>query len=152
MSATIGQRIGLVIEEKHIKKVQFAERIGVHQTYVSQMISDKKVPSDRVIKDICEAYRVSEQWLRTGKGDMYLPKLEASLPAELTDDPMIRAMLEAYLDLDPHNRQVFQRFFVDVVARFKGESRSDSLAEARTNPLPTSLQPRPDESDQSASS
>lgn len=131
MCETIGQRISFLIEERGIKKVQFAETIGVHQTYVSQMVTDKKVPSDRIIKDICEAYNVSDRWLRTGEGEMFLPKPESSLPAELSSDPMIRAILEAYLDLDAQGRQTFQRFFSDVVARYKGDSpaRQPSPAE-----------------------
>lgn len=123
MFETIGQRIAFVVDKSNLKKVQFADRIGVHQTYVSQMVADKKIPSDRVIKDICEAFNVSEHWLRTGEGDMFLPKPESALPAELTDDPMIRAILEAYLDLDPQGRETFRKFFADAAARYKEYGR-----------------------------
>ena len=140
MFETIGQRIAFVIDKCDLKKVQFADKIGVHQTYVSQMVADKKIPSDRVIKDICEAFNVSEHWLRTGEGEMFLPKPESSLPAELTDDPMIRAILEAYIDLDPQARQTFRKFFADVVARYKSESEPKPAAvpapEFRTRKIP----------------
>lgn len=127
MEHTIGQRIAKFIDDRKIKKVQFAERIGVHQTYVSQIVADKKIPSDRVIKDICQAYGISEHWLRTGEGNPDLPKPDSTLPVELTDDPLIRAILEAYLDLDPQGRQTFQRFFADVVARYNGNQPALSI-------------------------
>lgn len=143
MSNSIGERIGLIIDSCNVKKVHFAERIGVHQTYVSQMVSDKKVPSDRVIRDICEEFNVNEHWLRTGEGDMFLPKSTSSLPAELAQSPMVRAILETYLDLDPQGRALFDRFFADVVARYKGEqpavpepSAAELARAAASIPLP----------------
>ena len=138
MFETIGQRIARVLDKSGLKKVHFADRIGVHQTYVSQIVADKKVPSERVIKDICEAFNVNHHWLETGEGDMFLPKPESSLPAELTDDPVIRAILEAYLDLDPQGRQAFRRFFADVVARYKGEAHASPMDAIRAaSPAPT---------------
>ena len=127
MNESIGHRIGLVIDATVGKKVRFAEQINVDQSYVTRMVSGGKIPSDRVIKDICEAFNVSEHWLRTGEGDMFLPKPESSLPAELTSDPLIRAILEAYLDLDPQSRQTFQRFFADVVTRYNGNQPALSI-------------------------
>lgn len=123
----MGQRVSIIIDHFGVKKVQFADAVGIHQAYISQIISDKKVPSDRVINDICEAYNISEHWLRTGEGDMLQPKSERDLPAELSRDPMVRAILEAYLDLDPQGRQMFQAFFADVVARYNGADTADTI-------------------------
>lgn len=134
MSDTIGYRIDRVIKELGIKKFQFADRIGVHQTYVSQIASDKKVPSDRVIRDICAAFpEISESWLRTGEGDMFLPKPEddQALVSRLVEaydgSPVLRALLTTYMQLDEPRRAVFE----DFVERF-----SAALAEAKAAGTP----------------
>ncbi len=82
----IGYRIGLIIETNHLKQVEFAKRVGLDQSYVSQLSSGKRVPSDRTISDICREFGVNEEWLRTGEGEMYRPKSRNQLLAEFFAD------------------------------------------------------------------
>lgn len=69
--STIGERIGIIIQEKKLKKVEFARIINIDQSYVTQLIKGKSNPSDRLIEDICEKLNISEIWLRTGEGEMF---------------------------------------------------------------------------------
>lgn len=119
MHETIGQRIAFLIEKLGIKKVQFAETVGVHQTYVSQMVTDRKIPSGRIIRDICEAYNVSECWLRTGGGEMFNPESDR---ANDQYPPIIRAVLKSYDRLNPVEQAAFCRFLDGVVAEYTGEA------------------------------
>jgi hypothetical protein len=75
-----------------------------------------EIPDYR-IRSIVNTFSVSEHWLRTGEGEMFAERPVSALPAELTESPIIRAMLEAYLDLTPDNRKVFEQFFQNVVER-----------------------------------
>lgn len=98
--STIGDRIAEIIESQKIKKVQFAARINVDQSYISQLTSGKKVPSDRTIADICREFSVSEEWLRTGRGEMFIQKTESEELAAffgdlLKDEPDFRHRLIA---------------------------------------------------------
>lgn len=119
MHETTGQRIAFLIEELGIKKVQFAETVGVHQTYVSQMVTDKKIPSNRIIKDICEAYNVSDRWLRTGEGEMFNPESDR---ANDQYPPIIRAVLKTYDRLNPTEQAAFCKFLNEFVAECTGEN------------------------------
>lgn len=97
---TMGDRIAAIIEVKGIKKVQFAARINVDQSYISQLTSGKKTPSDRTISDICREFDVSEEWLRTGRGEMFVEKTESEELAAffgdlLKDEPDFRHRLIA---------------------------------------------------------
>ena len=97
---TMGDRIAAIIEVKGIKKVQFAARINVDQSYISQLTSGKKTPSDRTISDICREFDVSEEWLRTGRGEMFVEKTESEELAaffgdRLKDEPDFRHRLIA---------------------------------------------------------
>lgn len=121
----IGRRIGTIIESLDIKKVQFADRIKVDQSYISQLVSGKRNPSDRTIADICREFNVSEVWLRTGEGEMFVDLGE---DAELTqvlaeiqvsDDDTIKDVLVAYWELEEKEKAAIRKLIDDIVRRQK---------------------------------
>lgn len=67
---TINQRIDFLVRSLGVTKTKFAESIHVSSQFVSSLCSGAKQPSDRTIADICREYGVSEDWLRTGEGEM----------------------------------------------------------------------------------
>ena len=69
-------RINLIIQQANISKSKFAERLNVSQAFVSQLCSGAREPSDRTIADICREFRIREEWLRTGEGDMAIADTE----------------------------------------------------------------------------
>ena len=102
MENTIGERIGVLLDALKMKKVRFAQRLNIDQSYVSQLVSGKRNPSDRTVADICREFHVSELWLRTGQGEMF-PTLseDADLIRILTEiqtsnDSFIKAFLQTY--------------------------------------------------------
>ena len=130
------ERLKQVRKERNLTLKQVADLIHVSESAISKF-EHGTTPSEQTIVLFCDKLNVNRHWLETGEGDMFLPKPEASLPAELTDDPMIRAILEAYLDLDPQGRQAFRRFFADVVARYKGEAHTSPMDAIRAvSPIP----------------
>lgn len=121
----IGRRIGTIIESLDIKKVQFADRIKVDQSYISQLVSGKRNPSDRTIADICREFNVSEVWLRTGEGEMFVDLGE---DAELTqvlaeiqvsDDDTIKDVLVAYWELEEKEKAAIRKLIDGIVRRQK---------------------------------
>lgn len=72
MNNDIGSRIDELITSLKIKKVRFAERLGIDQSYVTQLTSGRRNPSDLLIGAICREFNVNEKWLRTGEGEMFL--------------------------------------------------------------------------------
>lgn len=67
----LNSRIHFLINELKMTKTAFAERLNVSQAFVSQICSGVKQPSERTVLDICREFRVNEQWLRTGEGEMF---------------------------------------------------------------------------------
>ena len=51
----------------------FADNIGMKQNTIAQYEMGRTVPSDAIIFSICREYNVSENWLRTGEGEMFNP-------------------------------------------------------------------------------
>lgn len=66
----MNERIMMILNEYHLKKVDFAKRLKLSQPFVSELCSGAKMPSDRTISDICFEFQIDEHWLRTGKGEM----------------------------------------------------------------------------------
>ncbi len=66
-------RIKELIKSTGLKQVEFANRIKVDPSYISKLLSDnsKTIPSDRLLNDICREFGISEEWLRTGEGEMH---------------------------------------------------------------------------------
>lgn len=76
---TINNRIVELIDNFGIKKIQFAEKLGISTAYASQLCSGVRTPSDRTIADICREFNVRREWLETGEGPMKLPEPEEEL-------------------------------------------------------------------------
>ncbi|MBM6938495.1 helix-turn-helix transcriptional regulator [Pseudoflavonifractor phocaeensis] len=53
---------------------QFADHIGVKRNTVGQYEIGRNPPTDTVITLICREFGVSETWLRSGEGEMFVPK------------------------------------------------------------------------------
>lgn len=106
---TIAKRISFILESKHLTKTTFAKETGLSQPYVSNLCLGVKVPSDRVIDDICEAYDVQKEWLRDGIGDPYI---------KLSRKEEIGAFLGDIMKL---NDDSFQFRFVAALAELNGE-------------------------------
>ena len=100
---TINIRICYLIRDLGSTKTAFAEKIHVTPQFVSSLCSGVKIPSDRTILDICREFRCSEQWLRTGTGEMFPPRTRAQEIADfaadlLSDEPeSTRSVVISYL-------------------------------------------------------
>lgn len=82
-------RISYIIEKRNVKKSEFAREIKVSPASVTQMCSGKINPSAQTVELICQKFRIREEWLLNGTGDM---------------------------ELDDAQREKLQNFFSDVLA------------------------------------
>ena len=74
---SIGKRIAFLIDTKcGGNRSDFARKVNITPAYASQLYQDIRVPSDRTIADICREFRVREEWLRTGAGEMPIADTE----------------------------------------------------------------------------
>lgn len=79
------------LRKEVLKKTQddFSSEIGLSRNFIAQIETGAKVPSDRTIKDICRVFSVNETWLRTGEGEMFIPKSVEQELIEFTADLLI---------------------------------------------------------------
>lgn len=100
----IGARIKQIRKTAGLTQQKFAEQIGLKRNTVGNYEINLITPSDRTITDICREFNVNEIWLRTGEGDMLIPRSR-------TDD--ISAFVGDILRGEPDFRQKF----ISVLAR-----------------------------------
>lgn len=79
-----------------------------------------KVPSARTIADICREFNVSETWLRTGEGEMFL-HLEDDAEfnrvceeIQFSGDAFIKQIIYNYWKLDEKEKAVIRKLITDL--------------------------------------
>ena len=67
---SINERIKAVRKYTGLSQTDFAEQLGTTRGVITNLEFEKTTPNDPFIKLICREFNVSEDWLRTGKGEM----------------------------------------------------------------------------------
>ena len=81
-------RIKEIRKSLGLNQADFAAKIGMVPSAISNYEAGTRVPSDAIIKSICREFGVNETWLRTGAGEM---RRSRSREAELGE--LIRSRL-----------------------------------------------------------
>lgn len=79
----MNERIKKVRNSLNISQTDFAQKLSVSRSAICKMESGENYPSEQTIKLICNEFSVNEDWLRTGNGEMFIPKSKEQLFAEL---------------------------------------------------------------------
>ena len=87
----------------------FGQVIGVGRATISQIESEKISLTDRNINAICEKFHVNEEWLREGKGDMFV---------QLSKDEELAAFFGEVQFLSGEN---FKKRFITALAGLEPE-------------------------------
>lgn len=103
------ERIKQVRKSLGLNQSEFGQRVGVKGNTIGNYEIGLRSPSDAVIFSICREFGVSEVWLRTGEGEMFLPVPEDAQMIEVLcrmqmdqEDAFVHTMtaaLKAYYNL-----------------------------------------------------
>lgn len=115
-------RIIEIRKDKKLNQEEFANKLNLSRNFINQIESGKKNPSDRTIIDICKEFKVNEEWLRNGEGEMYLPIERESEIANLTikllseeSDSFKNRLVSALSRLSEDEWELLERMFRNVV-------------------------------------
>lgn len=115
--------LGITLEE-------FGSRLGVTRTAISRLERGNRGVTDQMAISICREFGVNERWLRTGEGEMF-EQTRASVLDRLSTEYDLsreqRSVIEAFLDLDPQERDVILKYVHNVFDR-SAESAAQSTA------------------------
>lgn len=88
----MNERIKFLRQSLNMTQAEFAGRLGIKAAAISNYEIGRNEPIDAVVSLICREFGVSETWLRTGEGDMYVPRsrleeITARIGAMAGEDP-----------------------------------------------------------------
>lgn len=116
----VNERVKEVRKWSGLSVEGFAAKIGLNRYSLYKIENGTNNPSPRTIMLIAEKFGVSEEWLKTGKGEMLIPEpdtndlvSELSREYRLTDED--RLILKAFLNLSAADRKAFLRFGQELV-------------------------------------
>lgn len=103
--------LGLTLEK-------FGNRLGVTKVTISRLENGINSVTEQMFRSICREFDVSEKWLRTGEGDMFIiPEDDtAALVSNLLEEPddefyqSILELVRTYEQLSPESRKVIREF------------------------------------------
>lgn len=117
----ISCNIKKVREDQNKSQDEFAKSLNLKRNSITLIETGRRNASDRTIKDICKTYKISEEWLRTGKGDMYkvFDEEDAQFADAMTDifkekNKFRRKMYMALKSLDDTSWEVLERFLKEI--------------------------------------
>ena len=69
---SINERIKELRKSLGLTQTEFGRKIGIVQGHLTGIENGKKSVTESTIKVICSVYGASENWMRTGKGEMFV--------------------------------------------------------------------------------
>lgn len=117
----MNNRINILRKFLHLTMEDFGKKLGVTRSAISNIENGKRNLTDQMIFAICREFNVSENWLRTGEGEMFNPTPKSELEAlakkyDLSDNAYV--LVEKFLNLKREQRNVLIDFIKDVAAGF----------------------------------
>lgn len=117
----------------------FGSRIGITSSGLSKIERGLSGVSDQTVRSICREFKVSEDWLRTGEGDMFdqeQPSILARLSSEYKLTAREQSVVAAFLELDEADRAAIMRYVDKLVEKLSpspavGDSAAEAVAAAR---------------------
>lgn len=69
----MNERIRELRKKLRLSGEKFGEKIGLKRVAISQLETGRTTPTNQTIMSICREFNVSEEWLRNGTGEMFIP-------------------------------------------------------------------------------
>lgn len=107
-------RIREVLLESQKSQTEIGKAIAKTPQYVWKLLNDNNAnPSDSVIKDICRAFEINENWIRKGElpKELKVDKDFSSVCANIAaDDIKAREAIMKYYQLSAEDKELFWKF------------------------------------------
>ena len=131
------ERIKELRKALHLTQQKFAEAIGVKQNTIAQYETGRNIPIDAVISLICRTYHVSETWLRTGEGEMFISRGRSEAIAQevnrfMADHPdsFRERLISLLIRLDEKQWEVLEQYARQLVDCHDREPSIEERVEA----------------------
>lgn len=130
----ISDRIKELRKSLKLSQEEFGHVLGVSRDVIGNIEYDRlKRPEQKepIYKLICQKFNVSEIWLRTGDGEMFLPDEdeEAAYVSDLLEESendfydLIKAIMKTYSESGEKEKAILKSFAKDLKNNLNKENR-----------------------------
>lgn len=121
------ERIKEIRKKLDLTQQEFADRIGIKRNTIANYETGRNDPVNSVISLICREFSVSEEWLRYGTGEMFMPvqdEFAAYVEDLLSDEDnplyiLIKGTMQTYHGLDAKSKEVFKMIAKELLENLK---------------------------------
>lgn len=135
---TTNTRIRKLRKTLDLTQTEFARRIGTTQNSVANYETGHRNPSSSVVNNICKEFHVSETWLRTGSGEMFLElsrsdEIAAFVESVLHDESadFKRRLIAALSHLDAAGWEALEQLVEDTARKLEARAEPEKPIPAR---------------------
>lgn len=118
----ISDRVRELRIAKNLTQQEFADKLKIKRSTISNYDIGRSEPSESAISLICREFNVSEDWLRTGEGEMFVPITRdeeiatfiGSIQADV-DDTFKKKLISVLAKLDEKEWDLLEKIAEDIV-------------------------------------
>lgn len=129
----MNERLKLLRSTLKLTTREFAKVINLSGGAITNMEKGVRNVTDRVISDICREFNVNEEWLRDGKGEMFIEPDTFSLDEYLKQRKVSELeadIVKAYFDIPFDKRQeLIENFKTNLIKKEKINETSCTIDE-----------------------
>ena len=129
----ISARVKEVRKFLKLSQSSFGKKLGVSRDTINDIENERVSPKDLFIKHLCTVCNIREEWLRTGKGEMFVEDdntLVAQLAKQYNLDDFSRQFIETYVGLPEEQRAAIKNFAYAIVKK-----RADTEISKELSPI-----------------
>lgn len=124
----MNERLKIIRKNLNMTLEEFGKKLGVKNNTISSIETGKNALTDQMIKSVCAIYKVNEDWLRNGTGEMFIndDSLLDSVKQEYDFDDIEINFIKSYSMLNKSEQAVFRKFLKNYVKKFEQNQRKTS--------------------------
>lgn len=124
----MNERLKIIRKNLNMTLEEFGKKLGVKNNTISSIETGKNALTDQMIKSVCAIYKVNEDWLRNGTGEMFIndDSLLDSVKQEYDFDDIEIDFIKSYSMLNKSEQAVFRKFLKNYVKKFEQNQRKSS--------------------------
>lgn len=128
----LNNRIKQLRKDLGLTQEKFGEKLGLKKNSISQIENGINSLTEQLLLSVCREFNVSEKWLRTGEGEMFIPVPEEDEVAAYVEDlladngenelyNLIKSIMRTYNELSPKSQEVLKDASKKLVENLKKE-------------------------------
>lgn len=124
----MNERIKQIRKRVGLTQAEFADKLGIKPNTVTCYETGIRIPSDAIIKSISKNFNVSDTWLRTGEGEMFIQLnedqelLEVLADLQVDEENPVRDLLIAYWRLNDDQKAAIKQMIKNLIDLQKGKA------------------------------